>query len=101
MEWYVMKNIINDLFAFIKSLSFVDIVFIVSIIGLLILIVTLLYIIKINDEDELDYLDEELDLEHIKKEKGSWHYSNPIEQPNERQNTRNKHLPIRERHTEA
>lgn len=49
-----MGNIFTDIISFIKSLSFVDIVFMMSIIGLIILIVTLVYIIKVNDEEEVD-----------------------------------------------
>ena len=49
-----MGNIFTDTISFIKSLSFVDIVFMMSIIGLIILIVTLVYIIKVNDEEEVD-----------------------------------------------
>ncbi|MBR1416549.1 MAG: hypothetical protein IJ572_01880 [Bacilli bacterium] len=73
-----MKNILYDLGTFIKSLSFIDIMFIVSILGLVILIVTLIYIIKMNDDDtdestnieidKIDTNDEELDLLEITKE---------------------------------
>ena len=44
-------SIFNDILIFIKSLSFVDIVFLVAVILLLILIVTLLYFIKINKDE--------------------------------------------------
>lgn len=71
-----MKNIMNDLITFIKSLSFVDIVFIVAIIGLLILIVSLIYIIKMNDEDELDYLDDELEDDLLKEDKKKLNINN-------------------------
>ena len=75
-----MKNLIKDFLIFIKSLDFIDVLFIVSIIGLVILIVTLIYIIKINDDDlelidgDIDEVgtqeddDEELDLAKISKE---------------------------------
>ena len=49
-----MSNIFNDIISFIKSLSFVDIVFMMSIIGLIILIVTLIYIIKVNDDEDIE-----------------------------------------------
>ena len=49
-----MGNIFTDTISFIKSLSFVDIVFMMSIIGLIVLIVTLIYIIKVNDDEETD-----------------------------------------------
>ena len=44
-------SIFNDILIFIKSLSFVDIVFLVAVILLLIVIVTLLYFIKINKDE--------------------------------------------------
>jgi hypothetical protein len=44
-------SIFSDILIFIKSLSFVDIVFLVAVILLLILIVTLLYFIKINKDE--------------------------------------------------
>ena len=67
-----MGNIFTDTISFIKSLSFVDIVFMMSIIGLIVLIVTLIYIIKVNDEEEIDNtkIDEQPQdiLEEINKE---------------------------------
>ena len=58
--------IFKDIYNFINSLSFVDIVFLVAVIILLILIITLIYFIKINKEvfDENDLLNVK-----IKKEK--------------------------------
>ena len=61
-------SIFKDIYNFINSLSFVDIVFLVAVIILLILIITLIYFIKINKEEE--YNDEEgelLDLEGLTK----------------------------------
>ena len=49
-----MGNIFTDIISFFKSLSFVDVVFMMSIIGLIVLIVTLIYIIKVNDDEETD-----------------------------------------------
>ena len=51
-------SIFKDIYNFINSLSFVDIVFLVAVIILLILIITLIYFIKINKEvfDENDFL---------------------------------------------
>ena len=67
-----MGNIFTDIISFFKSLSFVDIVFMMSIIGLIVLIVTLIYIIKVNDEEEIDNtkIDEQPQdiLEEINKE---------------------------------
>ena len=75
-----MQNLIKDFVTFIKSLSFIDILFILSLIGLVILIVSLIYIYKINDEDNVELIgdnnhnneeektienDEELDLVSI------------------------------------
>lgn len=59
-------SIFKDIYNFINSLSFVDIVFLVAVIILLILIITLIYFIKINKEvfDENDLLNVK-----IKKEK--------------------------------
>ena len=47
-------NFLQDIYTFIKCLSFVDITFFIAIITLLILIVTLIYFIKINKDDPLD-----------------------------------------------
>lgn len=47
-------NILKDIYNFINSLSFVDIVFLCAVIALLILIVTLIYFIKINKDDVLE-----------------------------------------------
>lgn len=44
-------SIFKDILIFLKSLSFVDVVFLVAVILLLILIVTLLYFIKINKDE--------------------------------------------------
>lgn len=44
-------NLINDIYNFIKYLSFIDVTFFAAIISLLILIVTLIYFIKINRDD--------------------------------------------------
>ena len=81
-----MGNIITDTISFFKALTFVDVVFMMSIIGLIVLIVTLIYIIKVNDEEEVDtvkeivsttspveepsneVVEEELDLSKITKE---------------------------------
>ncbi len=72
-----MRNIFTDIISFFKSLSFVDIVFMMSIIGLIVLIVTLIYIIKVNDEEENDNnkideqsqdIIEEIKVEEPKKE---------------------------------
>ena len=81
-----MGNIITDIISFFKTLTFVDVVFMMSIIGLIVLIVTLIYIIKVNDDEEIDtvkeivsitspveenkqeVVEEELDLSQITKE---------------------------------
>jgi len=74
-----MNNLLKDFIAFIKTLDFVDILFVVSLVALVILITTLIYIIKVNDEDEeIDIeeesantnnnVEEELDLSQITKE---------------------------------
>ena len=47
-------SIIKDIYNFINSLSFVDIVFLGAVIALLILIVTLVYFIKINKDEVLE-----------------------------------------------
>ncbi len=47
-------NIFKDIYNFINSLSFVDIVFLGAVIALLILIVTLIYFIKINKDEVLE-----------------------------------------------
>lgn len=43
-------NFLNDIYSFIKCLSFVDVVFLLAVTILIILIVTLIYFIKINKE---------------------------------------------------
>ena len=68
-----MKNLFYDFTTFIKSLSLIDVLFIVALIGLVVLIVTLIYIVKMNNEEEIDTIDEyndddELDLASISKE---------------------------------
>ncbi len=72
-----MGNIFKDIITFFKSLSFVDIVFMMSIIGLIVLIVTLIYIIKVNDDEEVEEikLNNDDKKEEIKQE--------VIEQPKE------------------
>ena len=70
-----MKNLVIDFTSFIKSLTLIDILFIVSLIGLVVLVVTLIYIIKMNNEDNIEFIDdneevkddEELDLVSISK----------------------------------
>lgn len=47
-------SFMKDVYNFINSLNFVDIVFLMAIIILLILIVTLIYFIKINKDEELE-----------------------------------------------
>ena len=47
-------NFLQDIYTFIKCLSFVDITFFIAIITLLILIVTLIYFIKINKDEPFD-----------------------------------------------
>lgn len=51
-------NLLNDIYNFIRSLSFVDVVFLVAIITLLILLVTLVYFIRINKDvlEEKEFL---------------------------------------------
>ncbi len=72
-----MKNLIVDFTSFIKSLTLIDILFIISLIGLVVLVVTLIYIIKMNNEEDIEFLDDnevvkdnddELDLASISKE---------------------------------
>lgn len=70
-----MANIVADFTTFIKSLNFIDIMFVLSILGLVILIVILIYIIKINDDEsdekivqEEEKVEEDLDLMQITKE---------------------------------
>lgn len=71
-----MKNLFYDFTTFIKSLSLVDILFIVAILGLVVLIVTLIYIVKMNNEEDFEFNedeninneDDELDLVSISKE---------------------------------
>ena len=65
-----MGNIFTDIISFFKSLSFVDVVFMMSIIGLIVLIVTLIYIIKVNDDEESDSVEKEL-----------VEITNPVEEP--------------------
>jgi len=52
----IIMDFLNDIYFFISSLSFVDVVFLLAILILLILIVTLIYFIRINkdvlEEDE-------------------------------------------------
>ena len=71
-----MKNLFYDFTTFIKSLSLVDILFIVAILGLVVLIVTLIYIVKMNKKEDFEFNedeninneDDELDLVSISKE---------------------------------
>ena len=71
-----MKNLFYDFTTFIKSLSLVDILFIVAILGLVVLIVTLIYIVKMNNQEDFEFNedeninneDDELDLVSISKE---------------------------------
>ena len=75
-----MKNLILDFTSFIKSLTFVDILFIISLIGLVVLLVVLIYIIKMNNDEEIELIEEnevketnndnveELDLVSLSKE---------------------------------
>ena len=63
-----MKGLVQNLVAFIKSLSLIDILFFISIIILIILIVSLIYVSRINNEnkdDENDILVEEDEIEDI------------------------------------
>lgn len=43
-------NILKDIFGFLNTLTFIDLVFFFSVVVLIILIVSLIYFIKINDE---------------------------------------------------
>lgn len=75
-----MQNLLKDFVTFIKSLSFIDIVFIVAILGLIVLVASLIYIYKmdyaeevveddLNDVDDKNIKDDdELDLVKISKE---------------------------------
>lgn len=60
-------NIFKEIYNFINSLSFVDIVFLCAIIALLILIVTLIYFIKINKDEVLENKILDSDTIHQKK----------------------------------
>ena len=71
-----MKNLMFDFTTFIKSLTLVDVLFIVALLGLVVLVVTLIYIVKMNNEEDLKLLEElenkeenneELDLVSISK----------------------------------
>lgn len=68
-----MKNLVRDIVIFIRSLSFMNILFFTAVILLIILIVSLIYIIRINketeEEDEVMNVvkDDELDLINISK----------------------------------
>lgn len=47
-------QILSDIINFIKTLSFVDIIFFGAVLGLMMLIITLIYFIKENNEDDAD-----------------------------------------------
>ncbi len=47
-------QVINDTIGFIKTLSFVDIVFFFAVLTLMLLIITLIYFIKENKEEDID-----------------------------------------------
>lgn len=67
-----MRNLLQNLVIFIKSLSLVDVLFFASIIILLILIVSLVYITRMNNdvEEEVDMNDNDIDLVDISKKIG-------------------------------
>lgn len=46
-------KLFSDIWEFLKSLNFVDIVFFFAVLILMVLVVTLIYFIKINNEEEL------------------------------------------------
>ena len=68
-----MKNLVRDIVSFIRSLSFLNLLFFAAVITLIILIVALIYIMRINkeveEEDEVMNVvnDEELDLANISR----------------------------------
>lgn len=47
-------QVISDIISFIKTLSFVDIVFFFAVLALMLLVITLIYFIKENSEEEID-----------------------------------------------
>ncbi len=61
-------SVIQDIGDFLKSLSFIDIVFFFSIVILMILVVTLIYFIRINeDEDDKKNEDETAEMKIVKE----------------------------------
>ena len=68
-----MKNLVRDIVSFIRSLSFLNLLFFAAVITLIILVVALIYIMRINkeveEEDEVMNVvnDEELDLANISR----------------------------------
>lgn len=47
-----MKQLFYSLLSFLKSLTFVDVVFFVAIVVLISLVVTMIYVIRLNEEEE-------------------------------------------------
>lgn len=62
-------KIFSDIICFLKSLSFVDLVFFFAVLVLMILIVTLIYFIKINSETEenVGALEETAEMQIVKE----------------------------------
>ena len=67
-----MKNLVSDIVSFIRSLSFMNVLFFAAVILLIVLVVSLMYIMRINKEVEvedeaMDEVNDELDLKNISR----------------------------------
>lgn len=60
-------KLFSDIASFLKTLTFVDLVFFFAVLVLMILIVTLIYFIKINNEDEDKSLEETAEMKIVKE----------------------------------
>lgn len=60
-------KLFSDIVSFLKTLTFVDLVFFFAVLVLMILIVTLIYFIKINNEDEDKSLEETAEMKIVKE----------------------------------
>lgn len=60
-------KLFNDIGSFLKTLTFVDLIFFFAVMILMILIVTLIYFIKINNEEETNGLEETAEMKIVKE----------------------------------